>query len=226
MLCQSSASAAAVFSHETSTDDTAQFVAPRMNYSNRLGTYRNTNNCSSDDDSNDAGDSSSEDNVNWRTYLSTEASYTRAYHRSNSYGQGSNNFVQELETELEQQRPVLGPSHPKIAELATALGLYHQHVTGNFEESMRYHSEALRVHRSIAVFAPENGVSDVAIVLTDIGRVLTQAGRTEEAIEAYNEAMQIHVTHGLGDEHPRVSCTLRGIALLTRITPNARESFR
>jgi len=58
------------------------------------------------------------------------------------------NSIDSLQQELEHRRQIFGVNHVSVAETLNVIGLMHHHVTGDQDEAIKHHQEALNILRT------------------------------------------------------------------------------
>ena len=106
---------------------------------------------------------------------------------------GLDSYLSSLVADLTQTCESMGSSHPRVAEIATTIGLYHYHCTERGEEALKYFNQALRVLKENHSDHDNNGalIERIGIAWMDIANALVLLKRNDEAISAYNKALHV-----------------------------------
>ena len=106
---------------------------------------------------------------------------------------GLDRYLSSLVADLTQTCESMVSSHPRVAEIATTIGLYHYHCTERGEEALKYFNQALRVLKENHSDHDNNGalIERIGIAWMDIANALVLLKRNDEAISAYNKALHV-----------------------------------
>mmetsp|Transcript_38668 Transcript_38668/g.78871 ORF Transcript_38668/g.78871 Transcript_38668/m.78871 type:complete len:161 (-) Transcript_38668:253-735(-) len=113
---------------------------------------------------------------------------------------------------LEDARNRHGDDHPKVAEALTTIGLFHHHVSKEYEKALLFFNEALMVLRKS--HKEEEHAINAAITMTDIGCVHQARGDKTSALLFFNAAISIFSYSGTSEYHPSYQTARRAVALL------------
>uniref|UniRef100_A0A7R9WJE2 Kinesin light chain n=1 Tax=Pseudictyota dubia TaxID=2749911 RepID=A0A7R9WJE2_9STRA len=129
--------------------------------------------------------------------------------------------IEAHKRELEHTRGVLGQNHPRVAELLSMIGLYHQHMEHNLEAALTHFEQALAV-----LYTQPEGICEVeiAVALTDIGNVYRSMNVNDEAVAKYRQALAIFEEKGTSANHPSIGAIHRGLDLLKALPSRKTES--
>ncbi len=116
-----------------------------------------------------------------------------------------------LHEALDVFRPILGPDHPFLGVVYSAIG-YAQHQLGRLDEAETSFKEALRLQRAGSAQDPS-----IAHTLRNYGRLLVESGRIEEAEPMIAEAAELYARAFPPDDPQRLSFdVVRAELLLAR----------
>ena len=84
---------------------------------------------------------------------------------------------------------------------------------GQYNDSLDCYEEALRIRRE------QLGADhvDVAQILNNIGSVFARNGEYHRALLPWKDALKMYKKLGLGDDHPKVACTLGNIEISEKL---------
>ncbi|PCC72141.1 Serine/threonine protein kinase [Nannocystis exedens] len=136
------------------------------------------------------------------------------------YAAGEYAAAQQLyEQALAIDERLLGPTHPRVAELLEALGQVHVAV-GRYAEAQPLHERVLPILEQ--AFGPEH--PSLALSLLSLAGVHHALGNYAEARALYERALAIQ-RRALGPDHPDIGGTLNNLANLFMITGASEEAM-
>ena len=136
-------------------------------------------------------------------YCSSASSLKR---RRNSEFQSLDSYLKSLTDELEEIRRTLGPTHIRVAEVATTLGLYYSHCKIGGEEGLTYYQHALEVLEQQDKSTHQDIHRRMAETWIDIANAYIGMKMYYKAVEAFNECISLFVTYcKLSENNPKVA---------------------
>lgn len=122
----------------------------------------------------------------------------------------SNPVLQQVMTDLKVARQAYGDNDCNVAEAYNALGLVKLHMQNNVQAAKLCHEQAL------AIYQNKQLAKETAITFADLAYCLERLNRHEDALEKYQQALEIFQAEKVSDNHPQVMSTKRAMSRMMR----------
>jgi tetratricopeptide (TPR) repeat protein len=132
------------------------------------------------------------------------------YEQESEQQQGGNPVYNQVMQDLRKARRTYGDNHSKVAEAWNALGLVRIHMQRDVEGAQCCHQQALRIFQDLQM------KKETAITLVDLGYCCERMGQRDNAMQKYQQALEILDAEQHPESHPQVISTKRAISRMLR----------
>eukprot|EP00591_Stephanopyxis_turris_P013304 CAMPEP_0195518234 /NCGR_PEP_ID=MMETSP0794_2-20130614/12631_1 /TAXON_ID=515487 /ORGANISM="Stephanopyxis turris, Strain CCMP 815" /LENGTH=142 /DNA_ID=CAMNT_0040647171 /DNA_START=84 /DNA_END=512 /DNA_ORIENTATION=- len=127
--------------------------------------------------------------------------HQQPHHHQKPYHHAARSFLQKHLAELSEVKARRGEIHLEVADILNIIGLSHHHVSGDQDEALRFHKEALHVLKCCMDSSSEQNkkasiLKIIAVTLTDVGNVYSKRGEYNKALASYEESLCIFQNFG------------------------------
>jgi tetratricopeptide (TPR) repeat protein len=173
-------------------------------------------------------------------FQSSSCSGSRSSNSDNYNAEDEFPVLQRVVSELQWAQKEYGFHHPKVAEAWNALGLVKIHMQRDPTQALMCHEHALRIFRELdqekkrheepqehdqeqsqsdadaAAVTAASYATATAITLNDVAYCHEQLQQTEQALQFYQESLQIMQQHDVSQYHPHMVSATRALFRLGR----------
>lgn len=122
----------------------------------------------------------------------------------------NNPVLNQILHDLNLARKTCGDDDPNVADAWNALGLVRIHMQRDALGAKSCHERALRI------FQDQKLQLETAITLLDLGYCFERLERREEAMQKYQQALDILQAEKVSEDHPQVMSTKRAMSRILR----------
>jgi tetratricopeptide (TPR) repeat protein len=129
---------------------------------------------------------------------------------TSSNSSNSNHVLNQVMRDLTIARRNFGDNDSHVADAWNALGLVRIHMQRDVPGARSCHEQALRIYQD------QRLPKETAITLVDLGYCSERSERRDDALQKYQQALDILQLEKISDDHPQVMSTKRAISRMLR----------